>query len=806
MTGNPAANSTTPHATTRGASDEIVGSTIRGVRSLLSWHNTAATPDARAAALLAELTLEEKLAQLGSAWVGNAEVSGNVAPMQDVWAAGASSFETVTGHGLGQLTRPFGTKPQTTTEGVERVVELQTAVVKGSRLGIPAIVHEECLTGFTTMGATVYPASIAWAATWSPDLVQEMAAAIGTDMAAVGVHQGLSPVLDVVRDYRWGRVEETLGEDPYLVAILGSAYVKGLEQAGVVATLKHFCGYSASRAARNHAPVTMGPREFRDIMLIPFETAIREGGARSVMNSYSDVDGAPAAADPTLLTGILRNDWGFTGTVVSDYWSVAFLKTMHCIADTVEEAGALALAAGLDVELPDTLGFGDGLLTLVRSGQFDESMVDRAAFRVLRQKAELGLLDADWTPEGSAGAGRGRDLDSPSNRDIARRLAEHSITLLANDAGVLPLTQPHSLAVVGPCANDALTFMGCYSYPNHVLGHFPDMGIGVAAPSLLEALRDELHATSIHYARGVPVKENDRSGIAAAVSAAAGADVCVAVVGDRAGLFGRGTSGEGCDAEDLSLPGVQDELVEALIGTGTPVVLVVVSGRPYALGRYATKVAAMVQAFMPGEEGGPALAGVLSGRVNPSGRLPVQVPALAGGQPSTYLQAPLGLHTEGISNLDPTPLFAFGHGLSYTTFGYSDLDVSAAEIGTDSAVEAAVTVTNTGERRGEEIVQLYFTDVKASLARPAKQLTGFARVSLEPGHTARVTFTVHAERTAFTGFDMRRIVEPGVIDLLAGPASDNLPARGSFTITGTSRAVGPDRVLTTPVRVSQTSF
>ena len=457
-----------------------------------SWRDTSATPDARAAALLAELTLEEKVAQLGSAWVGNAEVSGNVAPMQDVWAAGASTFEAVTRHGLGQLTRPFGTKPQTSAEGVDRVVQLQSAVVKGSRLGIPAVVHEECLTGFTTMGATVYPASIAWGATWSPDLVQEMAAAIGTDMAAVGVHQGLSPVLDVVRDYRWGRVEETLGEDPYLVATLGTAYVKGLEQAGIVATLKHFCGYSASRAARNHAPVSMGPREFRDIMLVPFETAIREGRARSVMNSYSDVDGAPAGADRTLLTGILRDEWGFTGTVVSDYWSVAFLKTMHHIADSVEEAGSLALAAGLDVELPDTLGFGDGLLALVRSGQVDESLVDRAALRVLRQKAELGLLDPDWTPEGSAGDGRGRELDSPGNRDIARRLAEHSITLLANDTGVLPLAAPHTLAVVGPCANDALAFMGCYSYPNHVLGHFPDMGIGVAAPSLLDALRDEL--------------------------------------------------------------------------------------------------------------------------------------------------------------------------------------------------------------------------------------------------------------------------------------------------------------------------
>ncbi len=307
-----------------------------------------------------------------------------------------------------------------------------------SRFGIPALVHEECLTGFTAYGATVYPAAIAWAATWDPELVHRMAAAIGRDMAALGVHQGLSPVLDVVRDYRWGRVEETMGEDPYLVASLGTAYVQGLQSAGVIATLKHFAGYSASRAARNHGPVSMGPRELRDVILPSFEAAIKVGGAGSVMNSYSDVDGVPAGANPWLLTEVLREEWGFEGTVVSDYWAIPFLATMHRVAPGHAEAGALALEAGIDVELPDTLGYGDGMVELVRSGALDEALVDRAARRALLAKAQLGLLDPGWSPEESVAHAAEVDLDSPANRELAREVAERSVVLL--DAGTaLPI-------------------------------------------------------------------------------------------------------------------------------------------------------------------------------------------------------------------------------------------------------------------------------------------------------------------------------------------------------------------------------
>ncbi len=786
-----------------------------------TWRDTALSASDRVGHLLAVMTLEEKVAQLGSRWVGNdmdrepsdpdptsePGVTFNVAPLQDVFAAaGTISLDEASTHGLGHLTRVFGSAPMTVAEGVAELVRQQHVVLAASRLGIPALVHEECLTGFTAFGATVYPAAIAWGATFDADLIERMAAAIGRDMAAVGVHQGLSPVLDVVRDYRWGRVEETMGEDPCLVATLGSAYVRGLQSAGVIATLKHFAGYSASRAARNHGPVSMGRRELLDLILPTFEAAIAIGGACSVMNSYSDVDGIPAGADPWLLTTVLRDDWGFTGTVVSDYWAIPFLSTMHRLAPDAEEAGVLALRAGIDVELPDTLGFGQHLVERVRRGEVAEALVDRAAGRLLRQKIELGLLDPQWTPEASVAAAATTDLDSTSNRALAREMAERSVVLL--DAGsALPLLgddRPalRRIAVVGPCADDPRTFMGCYAFPNHVLPRYPGRGLGLDVPSGVDALRAELPDVEVIHERGCAVQGDDRSGFATAVAAARDADLCVALVGDLAGLFGLGTSGEGCDAEDLRLPGVQADLLAELLATGTPVVVVVVSGRPYALGDVHGRAAGLVQAFMPGEEGGSAIAGVLSGRVQPGGKLPVQIPRNPGGQPGTYLQPPLGsIESAGISNLDPTPLFAFGYGRSYTTFTLEDLRISDSQIPTDGELTVAVRLKNTGSRAGDEVVQLYLRDVVAQVTRPVKQLVGFARVSLEPGAAADVTFHVHADRTAFTGRDLTRVVEPGDIEVLVGTSAADLPCRGAFRLDGPLRTVGHDRRLVTPVDV-----
>jgi beta-xylosidase len=792
-------------------------------RTAPRWQDPTLPAAERVELLLEQMTLEEKVAQLGSRWIGGSlpdaeadpgqepaaegDANHTVAPMQDVFAAGRTlSLEEASRHGLGHLTRVFGSAPVTAADGAAELVRQQRVVLDASRLGIPALVHEECLTGFTTFGATVYPAAIAWGATFDPGLVERMSAAIGRDMAAVGVHQGLSPVLDVVRDYRWGRVEETMGEDPYLVSVLGAAYVRGLQSAGVIATLKHFAGYSAARAGRNHGPVSMGRRELTEVILPSFETALAEAGAGSVMNSYSDVDGVPAGADHWLLTDLLREEWGFGGTVVSDYWAVPFLATTHRIAADTDDAGAQALAAGIDVELPDTVGFGPGLTERVRRGELPEALVDRAARRLLTQKVRLGLLDPDWTPEGSVAGAAAVDLDSPANRALAREMAERSVVLL--DAGsALPLLgdgrpAPRRVAVVGPCASDPHVLMGCYAFPNHLLPRYPRLGLGIEVPTVVDAVAAELPGVEVVHQQGCAVLGTDRSGFGAAIDAARESDLCVAVVGDLAGLFGHGSSGEGCDAEDLRLPGVQADLLEELLGTGTPVVVVVVSGRPYALGKVHGRAAGLVQAFFPGEEGAPAIAGVLSGRVQPSGKLPVQIPRRPGGQPGTYLQPPLGSsEAAGISTLDPTPLYPFGYGSSYTTFEVDALGIGDAEVPTDGEFTVAVRVRNTGPREGDEVVQLYLRDLVAQVARPVKQLAGFARVGLAPGEEVEVRFRMHADRAAYPNRELQRVVEPGDIEVMVGTSAADLPCRGRVRLTGPLRVVGHDRQLVTPVTV-----
>jgi len=369
--------------------------------------------------------------------------------------------------------------------------------------------------------------------------------------------------------------------------------------------------------------------------------------------------------------------------------------------------------------------------------------------------------------------------------------------VLLEPGSTLPLTA-RSIAVVGPCADDPRTFMGCYAFPNHVIPRHPGKGLGIEVRSALDALRAEFPDATITHEPGCDVRDGDRDGFGAAVAAARDADVCLAFVGDRAGLFGHGTSGEGCDAADLRLPGVQQDLLDELLATGTPVVVVVVSGRPYALGEVHGRAAALVQAFMPGEEGGSAIAGVLSGRVQPSGRLPVQIPRTPGGQPGTYLQPPLGVEDAGVSNLDPTPLYPFGYGRSYTSFSVDDLRISDKEVPTDGEFAVTVRLTNTGPRAGAEVVQLYLRDVVAQVTRPVRQLTGFARVELAAGASRDVTFRVHADRTAFTGRDLTRIVEPGDFDVLVGTSAADLPCHGTVRLTGPVRRVGAGRRLDTP--------
>lgn len=753
------------------------------------WRDPSLPAAARVDDLLPRMTLEEKTAQLYGVWVGAATDGDGVAPLQHEMTADQDWDELITS-GLGQLTRSFGTAPVDPALGARALARAQRAIAEAGRFGIPAVAHEECLAGFTAWRATAYPVPLAWGAAFDPELVEELGRRIGGDLRSVGVHQGLAPVLDVVRDLRWGRVEETIGEDPYLVATIGTAYVRGLESAGIIATLKHFAGYASSAGGRNLAPVRAGAREFADITLPPFEMALREGGARSVMAAYNETDGVPASADSRLLTELLRDRWGFTGTVVADYFGVQFLQTLHRVAGSPAEAAHAALEAGIDVELPTVNCYGRPLVDAVRDGSTPESLIDRAARRVLLQKCELGLLDEDWRPEPEGPV----DLDSPANRALARRLAEASVVLLDNPAGLLPLAPDTRIAVVGPRAADPLAMLGCYSFPSHVLTHHPDVPTGIGIPTVLDSLRAELPDAKVTFAEGCGVSDPDSSAFAEAVARASQADVCVAVLGDRAGLFGRGTSGEGCDAPDLRLPGVQGELLDALVATGVPVVLVLLTGRPYALGRWDGRLGAVVQAFFPGEEGGPALAGVLSGRVNPSGRLPVSVPRSTGGQPWTYLQPPLGLAGE-VSNLDPTPLHAFGHGRSYTTFAWEDVEGTDTEITTEGSYEVALTVRNTGDRAGAEVVQLYLHDPVASVTRPDVRLIGYRRLDLAPGESRRVTFAFHADLSAFTDRAGERVVEPGALELRLGVSSAETRHTARLTLTGPRRVLGTDRRL-----------
>ncbi|MEV7086860.1 glycoside hydrolase family 3 N-terminal domain-containing protein [Streptomyces sp. NPDC093085] len=769
------------------------------------------------------MTVEEKLAQLYGLWAGASADGAEVAPHQHDMEA-PPALDELLPYGLGQLTRPFGTVPVDPAVGALSLMRTQERVVAASRFGIPAMAHDECLAGFAAWGATTYPVPLSWGASFDPELVRAMAGAIGRDMRAVGLHQGLAPVLDVVRDARWGRVEETIGEDPYLTGTVGTAYVRGLESAGIVATLKHFAGYAASRGGRNLAPVSLGVRELADVVLPPFEMAVREGGARSVMSAYNDIDGVPCAADDRLLTRLLREEWGFEGTVVADYFGVGFLRTLHGVAGDWGGAAVAALTAGLDVELPTVKTFGQPLRDALAEGRLPVAAVDRAVRRVLTQKAGLGLLDPGWSPRPDALAGADPaagpealratvTLDSSAHRAVSRRLAERSVILLSND-GTLPLNSPAGagghgggtglvsparIALIGPQGDSPTAVLGCYSFPVHVGAHHPETPAGIELPTLREALAAEFPESELVTVAGTGIDTPaTEEGIAEAVRAARAADAVVLALGDRAGLFGRGTSGEGCDAESLDLPGTQGRLLDAVLdavhGTTTRVVVTLLAGRPYALGRAVEEAGAIVQAFFPGQEGTPAVAGVLSGRINPSGRLPVSVPRLPGAQPSTYLAAPLARRSD-VSTIDPTPAFAFGHGLTYTAFTWGELTTAVTTLPTDGAAAFSFTVTNTGGRAGAEVVQLYLHDPVASAVQPVQRLVGYVRLPLAAGERARVSVTLPADLASFTGRDGRRIVEPGALEVRLGASSTDVRLTAALTLTGPVRSVDHTRAL-----------
>ncbi|MER7676945.1 glycoside hydrolase family 3 N-terminal domain-containing protein [Streptomyces sp. NPDC096934] len=777
------------------------------------WRDVSAPADDRVRDLMSRMSVREKVAQLSGIWVGADPTDGDVAPQHES-APTPAPWPDLIRHGVGQMTRLYGTAPVDPVAEAHVVAAVQRQITANGP-GIPALVHEECLTGLAAWKAPVYPAPLSWGASFDPDLVRRMAVQIGSTMRRLGIHQGLAPVLDVTRDLRWGRTEETIAEDPYLVSVIGAAYVTGLESTGVVATLKHFAGYSTSRAGRNLAPVSIGARELADVILPPFEAALR-AGVRSVMNSYTDLDGVPSAADASLLTERLRGTYGFTGTVVSDYFAIPFLETWHKTAGSRSEAAAQALTAGIDVELPNADCYGAPLLEAVEAGLVDPALIDRAVERVLAQKCRLGLLDADWSPrppilseseavtepgteaETGAEAGRtaGSPLDDASTRALAAELARRSIVLLRNQAAALPLAAGARLAVVGPRADVADAMFGCYSFPRHVGLRHPDLPLGIEVETVLDALRHDPAGYAVTFAEGCTVTGGDARTLAEATAAAREADVCVAVLGDTAGLFGTGTSGEGCDATDLRLPGRQGDLLDALIATGTPVVLVLLVGRPYELSRYADRLAGVVCAFFPGEEGGGAIADVLAGRTEPAGRLPVSFPAEGANQPSTYLAAALGGQNVLSPMVNQTALFPFGHGLSYNPAVWTRVESTGSGIWpTDGTCRVAVTLRNTGTTATSEVVQIYLHDLVSEVVRPVQFLVAAPRVDLAPGATRTLLVDLHADQTSYTGLAGRRVVDPGDVELRVGASSTDIRAALPVRLTGPRREVGFDRRL-----------
>ena len=767
------------------------------------FRDPSLSPAKRSGDLLARMTRDEKIAQLCSVWLTLDPAGGDFAPFQGMFMNTPIDQRELLRDGIGQITRPFGSRPVAPRDGALALNAFQRHLIETTRLGIPAIAHEEALTGFMTDGATQFPSPLNYGATWDPALIRRVANVIRRQMRAVGTHQALAPVADVVRDARWGRNEECVGEDAFLVGTIVSAYVTGLQgddlRDGIVATLKHFCGYSGSEGGRNFAPLHAGPREFADVFLLPFEMAVKTAGAKSVMNAYIDVDGVPCAASRELLTGILRARWGFDGIVVADYFAVRMLHQLHQVTAGPAESAAAALAAGLDVELPTAECYAKGLGEAVDRGLLDLATLEEAVLRVLRLKFQLGIFESPYVDLDAI------DLDRPDERALAREVAEKSIVLLAND-GALPLAASlRRIAVIGPNANDSMALFGNYSFQNHVASHFPKHGVA-AAPTVLDALRARLGADRVTYAEGCQIMRakgqlsDDRSRIAAAAACARAAELAVVVVGDKAGHFRTGTVGEGTDAADLLLPGVQAELVEAVLATHTPTVVVLVNGRPFDLSQIAGRAAAILEAWFPGQDGAAAIAAILAGDVNPSGKTTLGFSGGAGAQPSFYDHKPL---SRGVPPFPAfVPVFAFGHGLSYTRFEYEGLSVTPERIATDGAVEIAFTLRNAGARDGEEIVQLYLRDPIASVTRPVQQLRGFARVALAAGGAARVLFRVHADLCSFTGRDLARIVEPGRIEVSVGASSADVRMRGAFELTGPMRHVGEGRVLVPEVVVN----
>jgi beta-glucosidase len=750
-----------------------------------AYWNAALPVEQRVADLLARMTLEEKIAQITTVWTGKTE-------FQDAQnrfdPAKASALHP---NGLGQIARPSDVsgpasprevRRRSIEESVEYVNAAQRWAREHTRLGIPILFHEESLHGLAARDATSFPQAIGLASTWDPDLVREISSLIARETRPRGVHLVLSPVVDVARDPRWGRIEETFGEDPFLVGELGVASVEGLQGLNrartlgpdkVFATLKHMTGHGQPEAGTNIAPAPIGERTLRDYFFPPFEQVVKRTGIDAVMASYNEIDGIPSHSNKWLLGDVLRGEWGFEGAVVSDYYAIEQMAEIHRIAPGIPEAAVMALEAGVDVDLPEGAAFST-LTAAVREGRVPMAAIDAAATRFLAMKFNAGLFENPWANLAAA-----RTSGTQAGQALARKAAEQSLVLLKND-GVLPLALPSSgakqtIAVIGP--NAAVARLG---------GYYGDPRSTVSPLEGIRALAG--NRANIVTAQGVVITENDdwwadevklgdpaenRRRIAEAVEVARRADTILLFIGDTEQTSREAwADGHLGDSSDLDLVGEQNELFEALKALGKPIVAVLVNGRPPSYLNVAEGADAILETWYAGEQQGHAIADALFGRVNPGGKLPVTVARDAGQLPVFYDYKPSA--RRGYLFSEVSPLYPFGFGLSYTTFDIGEPALSAATIRPGQGVTVRVRVTNTGSRAGDEVVQVYLRDEISSVTRPIKELAGFQRVTLQPGETRQVEIALRPDAFALWNRDMKRVVEPGDFTIMAGPNSQEL--------------------------------
>jgi beta-glucosidase len=748
-------------------------------QNIPAYRNSALPVEQRVADLLSRMTLEEKVAQLEGNWQ-------NPASRQDASQTFLDSkgtflperAATVLKEGLGGISRP--SENRSPREMAEYTNTVQKWVKENTRLGIPILFHDECLHGHVAPKGTSYPQPIALASSWDPALIHDVFSATAAEARARGAQECLAPVVDLARDPRWGRTEETYGEDPYLVSRIGVAAVEGFQGDGplidkshVLATLKHFAVHGQPEGGTNVGPGNYSERVIREYFLKPFEAGVKEAHARTVMASYNEIDGIPSHSNRHLLTDILRQEWGFDGLLVSDYFAISDLRTLHHVAATDDEAAKMALDAGVDIELPGADTFRD-LGEQVRKGRIAQATVDQAVARVLREKFLTGLFDDPYVdPENAE-----RVTNSPEHQQLALKAAHESIILLKNQNNLLPLDKAKykHIAVIGPNAAEL-----------HLGGYSNNPGRGV---SILQGIRDKVGSSSeVLYSLGCKITESDpdwnadkvvlgdpalnAKRIQEAIKVARKADVVILVIGGNEQTSREAWAVEHPgDRDSLDLLGNQDDLVKAILATGKPVVVFLVHGRPNSITYVAENVPAILDGWYLGQEGGAAAADVIFGDFNPGGKLPITVPRSVGQLPDYYYQKPtakreyLGSTTE--------PLFPFGWGLSYSTFNYKNAKISPDSIGPEGDTKVAVDVTNTGKVQGDEVVQLYIRDEVSSVTRPVKELRGFRRVTLAPGETKTVEFSLGFSELAFLNRDMRRVVEPGSFKIMVGGNSKDL--------------------------------